>query len=116
MQDEVPQKIDLSSAQDRQRVIVQEVFENGITRDVTAEAVFESADQGIARCDANVVLPVGDGSTELSIAIGDERLLVPIRVRGAALARPVSFRLDVMPVLTKGSCNKAGCHGSMSTP
>jgi len=108
-----PEKIDLSNTQDRQRVIVQEVFENGITRDVTAEAVFESSDQGIARCDSNVVMPVGDGSTELSIAIGDERLLVPIRVRDAAIARPVSFRLDVMPVLTKGSCNKAGCHGSI---
>ncbi len=107
-----PQKIDLSSAQDRQRVIVQQAFDNGITRDVTAKAVFESADQGIVRCEGNVVLPVGDGSTELTVTIDGERLSVPIRVRDAALSRPVSFRLDVMPVLTKGGCNKAGCHGS----
>ena len=107
-----PSEIDLSNAQDRQRVIVQEAFENGITRDVTAAAIFESADLDIARCEANIVIPVGDGNTEMTITFDGERLSVPIRVRDAAISRPVSFRLDVMPVLTKGSCNKAGCHGA----
>jgi len=27
---------------------------------------------------------------------------------------PVSFELDVMPILSKASCNSGGCHGALA--
>src|SRR5271155_1146092 len=48
-------------------------------------------------------------------------LVAPLFASGAAkppaaapapLAGPVSFRLDVMPVLFRAGCNSGGCHGA----
>ena len=37
---------------------------------------------------------------------------MPLVVAQAARPRPVSFRLDVIPVFTGAGCNTGGCHGS----
>lgn len=38
---------------------------------------------------------------------------VPVTAKAAA-PKPVSFRLDVMPVLFRAGCNSGGCHGAAS--
>ncbi|MFT5126004.1 MAG: hypothetical protein ACI97B_004657 [Verrucomicrobiales bacterium] len=37
---------------------------------------------------------------------------VPVKVEKVAEDRPISFRLDVMPVFMKAGCNTGACHGS----
>ena len=37
---------------------------------------------------------------------------IPVTVKDAATPRPISFQLDVMPVLTASGCNTGSCHGS----
>ena len=109
-----PSEIRLSSSQDRQRVIVQEELPDGVTRDVTAEGVFEIADADIAQVNGNVVAPCSDGDTELRIQVGGEQLVIPVQVRDGTNEAPISFRRDVQPVLTKAGCNSGSCHGAAS--
>src|SRR5207247_8950298 len=55
---------------------------------------------------------VADGKTELSAKFGGRTLTVPLTVEHAQVERPISFKLDVMPVFMKAGCNVGGCHGS----
>ncbi|MDB5320916.1 MAG: hypothetical protein JWN40_2547, partial [Phycisphaerales bacterium] len=37
---------------------------------------------------------------------------LPVTVKDAKVDRPISFKLDVMPVFLRAGCNTGGCHGS----
>ncbi len=37
---------------------------------------------------------------------------MPVKVKDAKADRPISFRLDVMPVFMKAGCNQGSCHGA----
>ena len=39
---------------------------------------------------------------------------VPIEVARADRARPVSYRLDVVALLSKAGCNMGACHGNLN--
>jgi hypothetical protein len=107
-----PPDISLSSKQDSQSVIVQAVYSDSTTRDVTAQAQFSVADKALARLDKSVVYPVADGKTELSVKFESKTLTLPVKVEKSAFTPPISFSLDVMPVFTKAGCNTGSCHGS----
>src|SRR5438477_550127 len=107
-----PPDINLSSKQDKQSLVVQAIYSDGATRDVTSEATLTLKDKSLARLDKATILPLGDGKTELGIAFKGRSLTVPISVDHSQLERPISFRLDVMPVFMKAGCNVGGCHGS----
>src|SRR5206468_10392751 len=64
------------------------------------------------RLEKGLISPVADGKTELSIKYGDRMLTVPLKVEHASLERPISFKLDVMPIFMKAGCNSGSCHGS----
>jgi hypothetical protein len=107
-----PAAIDLTTRQDRQSVVVQFLQPDGITRDVTDSAVFSIANPTLARVDKNLVLPVADGETELHISFGGHAQTIPVTIARAAIERPISFKLDVVPVFMKAGCNSGSCHGS----
>jgi hypothetical protein len=109
-----PDSIDLNTARDRQSVVVQLVQEDGITRDVTADAQFTLADANLAKVeDKNVLHPAADGSTTLSVKYSDlPPVTVPVVVKDAKADRPISFKLDVMPVFMRAGCNSGSCHGA----
>ena len=108
----VPPDINLSSKQDSQSVIVQAVYSDSTTRDVTAQAQFSLADKTLARLDKSVVHPVADGKTELTVKFDSKTLTLPVKVEKSAVPLAISFSLDVMPVFTKAGCNTGSCHGS----
>jgi len=107
-----PGDIQLSTSRDRQSVIVQALYSNGLTRDVTSEAKYSLADPALAKLEAGVLLPVKDGSTELRIELEGKSIALPLVVKNAAVDRPVSFKLDVMPIFMKAGCNTGSCHGA----
>ena len=59
-----PPDINLATARDRQLVVVQATYADGLTRDVTAEAVITPADPKLLRRDKNIFWPAADGKTE----------------------------------------------------
>ncbi|MCA9137431.1 MAG: DUF1549 domain-containing protein [Planctomycetales bacterium] len=107
-----PPNVDLSSARDLQSVIVQSVFADGITEDVTDEATFTLADASFARMENNVVLPTVDGTTELKVQFAGHEVVLPVVVKNATVTPPISFKLDVMPVFMRAGCNTGSCHGA----
>ena len=107
-----PPNVSLNTKVDRQSLIVQAVFDDDITRDVTAEATISPGQPSLVRLDANTVYPAADGKTELTVKYGGRSVTVPVEVTKAAVQRPISFHLDVMPVFARAGCNTGSCHGA----
>jgi len=107
-----PPEINLTTTRDRQSFIVQALYSDGITRDVTAEAKVEVANAGLVKRDKNVLRPAADGATEMKVEFGGKTVAVKVLVKDSAVDPPVSFKLDVMPVFMRWGCNSGACHGA----
>ena len=107
-----PPDVNLMTSLDRQGIVVQAAFTDGLTRDVTDQATWTLANPALVRREGNTLHPVADGVTELKIEFGGQALTIPVKVEKAAEARPISFKLDVMPVFMKAGCNTGSCHGA----
>ena len=107
-----PASVKLTTKRDRQSLIVQAIFANGLTRDVTGEAKFALADAKSVSLAGSVLTPKADGKSELTVTFGGKTVKVPVEVEKAGADRPISFRLDVMPIFMKANCNTGSCHGS----
>ncbi len=107
-----PPEIKLNSATARQEIVVQAVYADGVTRDVTARARFKLANPQLARVAQAVVSPLTNGETELRVTFGGRSQIIPVSVIAATVAPPISFKLDVMPVFSKAGCNTGACHGT----
>ena len=107
-----PTEVSLKTNRDRQAIIVQSVDATGITRDVTKDAKLSLDKPEPVVLKENTLYPQADGEAKLTVAYAGHQLVVPIQVTEAKADRPVSFRLDVMPVFMKGGCNTGSCHGA----
>src|SRR4051812_13016182 len=107
-----PATVDLEGKDDRQSLVVQEVDGQGVTRDVTAAARLRLADAALVGITGQTLAPRKDGTTKLVIEHNGLTAEVPVVVADAGKSRPVSFRLDVMPIFMKHGCNNGSCHGA----
>ncbi len=107
-----PPDVQLATNRSKQLFIVQATFADGITSDVTAEAKATLANPALAKLDKNLLTPLADGATTLAVAFGGKTVNVPVTVKDAAKDRPISFKLDVMPVFMRNGCNQGSCHGA----
>lgn len=107
-----PADIHLSAVRDRQQLLVQAVLPNGLTVDVTEKAELKLENEGLLRREGTTFYPVADGTTKLTVSYGGKSVEVPVVVQNCQVDPPVSFRLDVMPVFMKTSCNNGSCHGA----
>ena len=108
-----PANINLTAKQDKQSVVVQAVYSDATTQDVTAKASYTFADKKTAVMDKEfIVRPAADGQTTLTVQFDGKSLTVPVKVEQSAIEWPASFSLDVMPVLNKAGCNTGSCHGA----
>ena len=107
-----PPAVTLDSGRDRQRLLVVARSADGLSGDRTEAAAFEVADPRVARVDNGRVVPVGAGTTSLWVYALGQVQEVPVTVADPAQEPPMSFGLDVVPVLTARGCNSGACHGS----
>ncbi len=107
-----PSDINLTTNRDRQLIVVQATYSDGLTRDVSQQAVCTLANPALARQDGRTYYPMADGQTELKVEFEGKSLVVPVKVERAAESRPISFKLDVEPVFMKAGCNTGSCHGA----
>ncbi len=107
-----PASVSLETANDFHSVIVYGKYADVSTRDLTQRAKYELADPSIAKLTEHKLTPLKDGKTKLTITLGEQSVVVPVTVIDATKKRPVSFQLDVMPVITSAGCNTGSCHGS----
>ena len=107
-----PPGISLTTNRDLQSIVVQAVYADGVTRDVTDQASWTLADESLVTRENNVFRPAADGETQLTVGFEGQSVAIPVKVEKAAEARPISFKLDVMPVFMKAGCNTGSCHGA----
>ena len=107
-----PPDVNMQSARGKQRIIVQAIYADGITRDVTAQAKVTISDPKIAKIVNLEVLPVGDGKCSIAVEFEGKTTQVAVDVKDAIKDRPISFKLDVMPIFLRNGCNQGGCHGA----
>ena len=80
--------------------------------DGTRGAKYEVADPAIAIVDAaGRITPKAEGKTDVVVKHGADTIRIPVEVTGLKSPRPVSFEQEIIPILTKASCNSGGCHG-----
>ncbi|MFD2256789.1 PSD1 and planctomycete cytochrome C domain-containing protein [Luteolibacter algae] len=107
-----PKEIHLQSAADFHRVVIVAKMNDASTHDITRQSKLSLADQGIAELDGSRLSPIEDGATKLQVEYRGLHSEVPVSVKDAKRERPISFQLDVMPVLTAAGCSAGSCHGS----
>ncbi|MEE2640489.1 MAG: DUF1549 domain-containing protein [Planctomycetota bacterium] len=107
-----PENIHLNTTRDRQSVIVQAFFENGITEDVTDKVAWKVSGGDIVQQTKNVFTPLADGKATLTVSYSNLNVNIPIEVAESKVTNPISFKSDVMPVFMKTNCNTGSCHGA----
>lgn len=107
-----PAEVHINTMRDRQSFVVQVTYPNGLTRDVTTEAKLTLSDAAKVKLAANILHPVADGESQLAVEFEGLSKTVPIKVEQAVADRPVSFKLDIMPIFMKANCNTGSCHGA----
>ena len=107
-----PADVQLNTSRDRATFVIQVVAKDGITRDVTDEAQISFANAALIRREGNRLFPVADGQTTMTVAFDGHNVTVPVTVKQATADRPISFKLDVMPVFMRSGCNAGSCHGA----
>jgi len=110
--DVYPDDVHINTMRDRQSFVAQATYANGITRDVTTTAKVSLTNGGIVKLDGNVLRPAADGEGQLNVEFEGLTKVIPIKVEQSATDRPVSFKLDIMPIFMKANCNTGSCHGA----
>ncbi|MEZ6056102.1 MAG: hypothetical protein R3C01_05290 [Planctomycetaceae bacterium] len=107
-----PPEVSLTTNRDQQAVVVQAVYADGITRDVTMQSQWALSEEGVVRRDGFTLYPARDGATQLTVSFEGKSQTIPCTVQKSAESRAISFKLDVMPVFMKAGCNTGSCHGA----
>jgi len=102
-----PSTVQLDSPEASQQLLV--TLPNG---DGTRSAAYDIANPAIASVDSTgMITPKSEGKTEVLVRSGTETTRVHVEVTGLKQPRRVSFEQEIIPILTKATCNSGGCHG-----
>ena len=107
-----PTEIKMNTAAAYQNVVAVATRNDGVTVDVTEQVEWKLADPSLAKLENFQLKPVVDGQTKLIASWKGFTAETPLSVSEAAKPRPISFALDIMPVLTRTGCNTGSCHGA----
>lgn len=81
--------------------------------DVTRTAKFESLTPDLLTVSPRgLIAPKADGVGRVRVSAGEKSVEVAVTVKGVTPIPAVSFREDVIPILTRSGCNGGACHGA----
>lgn len=108
-----PGEVRIVGHRDHQRLLVSSIFEDGRQADLTRRVSYESLNGDIATVDeTGLVRPRGNGTTHIMVRSAEATIAVPITVREFDEERPIDFRTEAVPALSRGGCSQGACHGS----
>ena len=107
-----PPAITLTTKEDFNSIVLTASYSDDVTRDVTFESSVWLENSGIADFKDRILHPKQEGETKLIAEFQGKKVEIPVKVTAPTVPRPVSFKLDVMPVFMKAGCNTGSCHGS----
>ncbi len=106
-----PASVKLGNPEATQQLLAT-VTVNAQPADRTRACSYEVVNPAIAIVDSTgLVSPRAEGKTEIVVKFGNDAVRVPLEITGMAKPRPISFESDIIPILTKATCNAGGCHG-----
>ncbi|MEZ6130487.1 MAG: DUF1553 domain-containing protein [Planctomycetaceae bacterium] len=107
-----PDAVVLDCPEAAQQIVVSRSESPGRTIDVTREVTFAVDPSHIATVDERgLVRPLANGSGKLVVKLADIQQSIPITVEHLDAPAPISFRREIIPILSKAGCNSGGCHG-----
>ena len=107
-----PSHVILERPDATQQIVIDREQEGGRRSDITRDVTFHVDPPHIAVVDdRGLVHPRANGEGTIVFQSNGVRESFPISVRRLQNPLPVSFRLEVIPILTKAGCNSGGCHG-----
>jgi hypothetical protein len=107
-----PAAIVLEGPESSQQVLVGQLIAEGQSIDLSRSVRYRVVPPTIAAVDRRgLVRPLIEGRGQLIVQHESTRRVIPIEVRSLKAPRRVSFRYEIMPILTKAGCNASGCHG-----
>ena len=87
---------------------------DGAERDVTAEAEWRLSNPALAKFVSTARLaPAADGNLTLTAVMAGKQGKSAVKIEDAAAMQPVTFRREILSILTKRGCNSAICHGGV---
>jgi len=80
--------------------------------DLTHVAEYRSSTTDLFTVDPRgVVTAIADGAGAVEVVIAGRTISVPVQIQGTRIPRHDHFENDIIPILSKHSCNASGCHG-----
>lgn len=107
-----PAEVSLTTTRDRQSLVAQVEYQNGLTQDVTGQIQWSLPNQEQARLEGSTLYPVADGQVALTASFQGHTATIPITVARATETPKISFKMDVMPIFMRCGCNTGSCHGA----
>lgn len=109
-----PDALVLVGAGARQQLLVTGHYRDGSVRDLTHVAEWRCDRADLLRLQEGIVCSLADGTAQLVAQVENQQATIKIEVRDATKTTPVSFRNDVMAVLSRAGCNLGTCHGNFN--
>ncbi|MFT4841195.1 MAG: hypothetical protein ACJA0V_002324 [Planctomycetota bacterium] len=109
-----PTRVTLDSGLDTHRLVAQSTTAQGLTTDVSGALNVQFQPAGIATFREGRLVPLQNGETIATVRHDNLSATVKVTVQNATFEPPVSYRMDVIPILTRAGCNSGACHGAAS--
>lgn len=108
-----PQQFELSGRRQSLQLVATGYRADKELADVTFAARYQAARPEVASVSASGrVIPKSNGTTQISVQMGNQSQVVTIHVTGQQSDSSVSFEHDTLPTLAKAGCSGGACHGS----
>ncbi|HWL09140.1 MAG TPA: DUF1549 domain-containing protein [Planctomicrobium sp.] len=107
-----PENVTLRSPYDSTQVLVTGVLATGDRIDLTRLAKLNLQGDAATLSQLGRIYPQKNGTSQLTVSFGDQKITVPISVEQFDSQDPLRFIRDVNPVLTRLGCNQGTCHGA----
>ncbi|MDP7020662.1 MAG: hypothetical protein QGG36_33055, partial [Pirellulaceae bacterium] len=111
-----PRVIELKEPRASVQLVVTAKYADGSLRDLTALQLWKVVNPEVISVSPHgLVTGLNNGATDLQFRDGDNFLQrVAVVVSNASRPKPISFRREVMPVLSSAGCSDIRCHGAPS--
>ena len=107
-----PSAVSLERPEATQQIVIHHTDEAGRLIDITRKVSIQIDPPGIAVVDdRGLISPLANGTGLIVIQSDGEQITIPITVSQLDNPVPISFRREIIPILTKAGCNSGGCHG-----
>ncbi len=107
-----PEVIQLDSPEASDQILVTATDGTGQRTDVTRQVVFTLSQPDLGSISSSGrIVPQKDGESRITVHLGQLTATSVLKVTGISTPAPVSFREEVIPILSKSGCNSGGCHG-----